>query len=186
MVHPQGIHPSSAPRLLVGPHDSQPQHLSPTPALRVQIRHLPKTHRTVTLAVRRTIIQRRGVERRAVVPDRDVVLAPAVAHLQVVVLGDVPEEVLEDVVGLLGVQLEDALREGAVHVEGFVACDGVRADHGAGGVGGGVVSCGKGGRGGEGDVLNGGEVLALVEGRAARVLDFEALGLCVLCGQFRD
>ena len=49
-----------------------------------------------------------------------------------------------------------------------------------------MVSCGKGGRVGEGDVLNGGEVLALVEGRAARVLDFEALGLCVLRSQSRD
>jgi hypothetical protein len=44
---------------------------------------------------------RGSMERAPVIPDRDVVLAPAVADLQVVVLGDMSEEVVEDSSGLL-------------------------------------------------------------------------------------
>ena len=50
-------------------------------------------------------------------------------HLQVVVLRDVPEEVLEHVRRLVGGELDDARRERAVHEERLVARHRVRADH---------------------------------------------------------
>ena len=108
---------------------SQSERLPPPLALLVVVRHLAQADRAVPLAVRVPVVERRRVERRAVVPDRDVVLAPPVAHLQVVVLRDVPEEVLQDVRGLVGRELEDARRERAVHEERFVARDWVGADH---------------------------------------------------------
>lgn len=46
-----------------------------------------------------------------VVPDSDVVDSPLVPHLQVVVLRDVAEKEVQEIIGLLGVQLEDTLSE---------------------------------------------------------------------------
>ena len=43
--------------------------------------------------------------RRPVIPDRGVVHAPFVPHLEIVVLGDVQEEILEEVIGLVGMEL---------------------------------------------------------------------------------
>lgn len=54
---------------------------------------------------------RGGVERRAVVPDGDIIETPFVPHLQVVVLRDVAEEVVQQEVRLLGMQLQDPLGE---------------------------------------------------------------------------
>ena len=51
------------------------------------------------------------MERRAVVPDGQVVERPGVAHLQVVVLGDVAGKESEYVVGLIEAELDDALGE---------------------------------------------------------------------------
>ncbi len=60
---------------------------------------------------------RSGVERHPVVPDGDVVLSPFVTHLEIVVLGDLAVEVVEKVVGLLGVEFQDSLREPVTGVQ---------------------------------------------------------------------
>lgn len=51
------------------------------------------------------------MEGRPVIPDGQVVLAPLVAHLKIVVLRDVTEEVFEDVIGLFLAQLDNTLGE---------------------------------------------------------------------------
>ena len=43
----------------------------------------------------------------------------------------------------------------------------------------------SGGQGRDSDALNGGELLALVEWRATRVLDLQSIGLRVLCDRWR-
>ena len=47
----------------------------------------------------------------AIIPDRNVVACPAVAHLHVVILRDVPEQERQKYVGFFRVKLDDALRE---------------------------------------------------------------------------
>lgn len=51
------------------------------------------------------------MERRPIIPDRNVVLLPSVADLEVVVLRDVHCEVVQHVGGLVACQLDDAFRE---------------------------------------------------------------------------
>lgn len=58
---------------------------------------------------------RGSVERRSVVPDGDVVVAPFVSYLEVVVLRDVAIQVVKHRCRLFGVQLDDALCEPRTH-----------------------------------------------------------------------
>ena len=54
---------------------------------------------------------RSSVESGSVIPDSNVVHAPLVPHLEVVVLGDMREKELEKVVGLFRMELENACGE---------------------------------------------------------------------------
>lgn len=62
------------------------------------------------------------------------ILGPLEPNLEVVVLGDVLEEVRERVVRLVLGELDDALREALVDEEALPARNGVRADDGVDGL----------------------------------------------------
>ena len=49
--------------------------------------------------------------RAAIIPNGNVVASPAVAHVHVVVLGDVAKKEPQEHVGLIRVELDDAFRE---------------------------------------------------------------------------
>ena len=114
---------SSPPSVCVQPRISEhlhlrkhsprnPQRLPPRLALRVEEGALAEADDAVALSlVVVVVVVCRGVERRAVVPDREVVERPGVADLKVVVLGDVAREEGEDIVGLVKAELDDALGE---------------------------------------------------------------------------
>lgn len=57
---------------------------------------------------------RSSMERRPIIPNRQIILAPPVSHLQIMVLRDMPEEVFEDVVGFFLAQFDDAFREAVI------------------------------------------------------------------------
>lgn len=69
------------------------------------------------------------MEGRAVVPDRDRILFPAEADLEVVVLRDVAGEVIQYVVGLVLGKLQDPLRKAPIHEDRLEARDWICANH---------------------------------------------------------
>lgn len=69
------------------------------------------------------------MERRPVIPDRQVVLAPSVPDLRVMVLGNKVEEVVQENIALVLGDAIDAFCEALVDIDRLPARDGVCPDN---------------------------------------------------------
>lgn len=90
---------------------------------------LPKTHHTVPLPLPFIVIRGR-MEDGPIIPDGEVILSPAEADLQVMVVGDELEEVCLQDVGFSGCDVVNVSGLDLVTSaeEGLPTCDGVRSD----------------------------------------------------------